>query len=169
VLFDYVEAAFLELLKVDARTQLVIIGMDRAKLRRRCPSLAGLGPHVQALGFVPAEEVSLWLQSAELVLAPLVEGVNARKTTVMAAFQHGRAVITTNGFHTRDDIPWARICGLTSLDRTAFAAIAARCFQNPGMRAQLGAAAQEDYEAHASPTVTAAQLLTYATQPSVAR
>ncbi|HEX3849967.1 MAG TPA: glycosyltransferase, partial [Polyangiaceae bacterium] len=118
VLFDYVEAALIELLRVDANTQLVIIGMDGAKLRQRCPSLGDLGPRVQALGFVPAREVSLWLQVTELVLAPLAEGVNARKTTVMAAFQHARAVITTNGSQTRGDIPWAELCALAPLDRT---------------------------------------------------
>ena len=59
--------------------------------------LAALGARVMTLGYVAAEQVSLWLQVAQLVLAPQVEGVNARKGTVMAALQHGRAVITTRG------------------------------------------------------------------------
>lgn len=162
VLFDYVEAALIELLKIEPETRLVILGVDAAKLRRLRPTLSDLGPVVQALGFVPAREVSLWLQVATLVLAPLSEGVNARKTTVMAALQHGRAVATTSGVHTRDDIPWARICALAPLDRAAFAALAAECFQDPDWRARLGAAARLDYETHATASVTAARLLAQA-------
>jgi glycosyltransferase involved in cell wall biosynthesis len=168
VLFDYVEAALSALLQVDPDVQLVIVGMDAAKLRRRCPALSDFGSRVQALGFVPARAVSLWLHVAELVLAPLAEGVNARKTTVMAGLQHGRAVVTTKGFHTRDDIPWARICGLAPLDRAAFAALAVRCYQDPAWRAQLGAAGRSDYEANASASVTAAQLLAFAARRGAA-
>jgi glycosyltransferase involved in cell wall biosynthesis len=162
VLFDYVEAAIIALLKFDPEVQLIIIGMDAAKLRRARPSLADLGSAVQTLGFVPAREVSLWLQVAEMLLAPLIEGVNARKTTVMAAFQHGLAVITTRGFHTRADIEWGSICTLAPLERRAFAALAVRCFQDPSLRASLGTAAKAEYEAHASPSVTAAQLFAQA-------
>lgn len=162
VLFDYVEAALVELLKVDPKIQLVVVGVDPAKLRRLQPSLAEFGPRVQALGFVPAREVSLWLQTAELVLAPLSEGVNARKTTVMAALHHGCAVVTTSGFHTRDDIPWAQICALASLNRTAFAAVAVKCLQDSSWRTRIGEAGRADYEAQASPSVTAGRLLAYA-------
>lgn len=162
VSFEYVEAALLELSKVDPDVRLVIIGMDAAKLRRIRPTLSDLGSKVQPLGFVPAREVSLWFQVAQLVLLPFVDGVNARKTTVMAAFQHGRAVATTIGVNTRDDIPWARMCALAPLDARAFASMAVKCFQNAEWRVQLGDAARADYQAHASPGVTAARLLAYA-------
>ncbi len=159
VLFDYLEAALSKLSKVDAAAVLVIVGIDPVALRRLRPSLSDFGSRVQALGFVAAREVSLWLQVADLVLAPLVEGVNARKGTVAAALQHGRAVVTTRGIHTRSDIPWDRICALAPLDPAAFAALAVRYFQDPDLRASVGTAAQSDYETHASATVTAAQLL----------
>jgi glycosyltransferase involved in cell wall biosynthesis len=162
VLFDYIEAALTELLRVEPGVRLVIVGIDPTMLRQRAPSLAEFGSHVQALGYVPAHDVSLWLQTADLVLAPFVEGVTARKGTVMAAFQHGCAVITTRGIHTRDDIAWDRMCALAPLERAAFAALAALCFQDSEWRAQLGAVAQADYETHASASVTAAQLAAYA-------
>jgi len=161
VLFDYVEAALVELLKIEPQVRLVIVGIDAEKLRRLRPSLSDFGERVQPLGFVAAEEVSLWLQTAELVLAPLIEGVNARKGSIMAALQHGRAVITTRGIHTRGDIPWARICALSPLEREAFAELAVRYFRSPCMRERLGGEARADYEAHASASVTAAQLLGY--------
>lgn len=161
VSFDYVEAALVELAKVEPNTRLVIIGMDAAKLRRIRPTLSDLAPMVQTLGFVPARDVSLWFNVAQLVLLPFGDGVNARKTTVMAAFQHGRALATTVGVNTAEDIPWGRLCALAPLDRAAFAATAVRCFLDAEWRARLGEAARADYEAHASPSVTAAQLLAY--------
>ena len=161
LLFDYLEAAFLELLKIAPHAGLVIVGMDRERLYRLHPSLANLGARVQALGYVAAPQVSLWLQVAKLVLAPLIEGVSARKGTVMAALQHGQAVVTTMGAHTCDDIAWNEICILTPLDREEFAAAAVKAFQNPEWRAELGRAARAEYDAHASASVTAARIVQY--------
>ena len=163
VLFDYVEAAFLALLKIEPSAGLVIVGMSSEKLRQLRPSLADLGARVQALGYVAAPQVSLWLQIAQLVLAPLVEGVSARKGTVAAALQHGKAVVTTRGVHTLDDVAWEEICLLAPLDREAFAATAAAAFADPERSALVGRAARAEYEAHASATVTALAILSHAT------
>jgi len=162
VLFDYVEAAFLELLEIAPNASLVIVGVSPGKLRQLRPSLADLGARVQALGYVAAPEVSLWLQVATLVLAPLIEGVNARKGTVMAALQHGKAVITTKGVLTLDDVAWDEICILAPLDRAEFAATAVRAFRDPERRNQIGRAARVEYDAHASASVTALSLLDHA-------
>jgi glycosyltransferase involved in cell wall biosynthesis len=163
VLFGYVEAAFLALQKIEPNAGLVIVGMSPEKLRQLQPSLADLGASVQALGYVAAPEVSLWLQIARLVLAPLVEGVSARKGTVAAALQHGRAVVTTRGVHTCDDIAWDEICFLAPLDREAFAAKAAAAFGDPERGASVGHAARAEYDAHAAATVTASRILSYGT------
>ncbi len=162
VLFEYVEAAFVELLKIAPEARLVVVGMDAELLRRLRPSLANFGARVQALGYVAAPQVSLWLQVAKLVLAPLIEGVSARKGTVMAALQHGQAVVTTRGAHTRDDIAWDQICVLAPLDRAAFATAAVKAFENPKWRAEIGRSARAEYDAHASASVTAARILDFA-------
>jgi glycosyltransferase involved in cell wall biosynthesis len=162
VLFDYVEAAFTELLKIAPDAGLVVVGMGPEKLYRLRPSLAALGERVQALGYVEAPHVSLWLQVAKLVLAPLIEGVSARKGTVMAALQHGQAVITTKAIHTLDDVAWSEICILSPLDRDYFAATAAKAFQDDEWRTRIGDAARAEYDAHASAAVTASRILSYA-------
>ncbi len=162
VLFDYVEEAFIELLEIEPNVCLVIVGMTLEKLRRLRPSLADLGARVQALGYVAATQVSLWLQVSTMVLAPLAEGVSARKGTVMAALQHGKTVVTTRGFHTRNDIAWEQICIVTPLDREAFAAISVKAFHDPEWRAAIGRAARAEYEEHASASATAAKILEYA-------
>jgi len=163
VSFEYVERAFRALLAAEPEARLIIIGMDAAKLRTIRPTLADLGDRVRPLGFVAAHEVSLWFQVARLVLLPFVDGVNARKTTVMAALQHGRAVATTKGVNTREDIPWDRLCAVAPLEPAAFATVALECFRNAHWREELGAAGKADYDAHASPSVTAAQFLACAT------
>ena len=164
VLLDYVEAAFRAVLEADPEARLVVVGMSPEKLRSLRPSLADLGASVHALGYVSADQVSLWLRVATLVLAPLVEGVSARKGTVMAALQHGQAVVTTRGVHTREDIPWDEICLMAPLDRDAFAALAVLAFRDPERRAAVGRAARAEYDAHASASVTAARILEYADQ-----
>jgi len=168
VLLDYVEEAFVALSTAVPGAGLVIVGMDHDKLRRLRPSLANRSG-VHALGYLSAEQVSLWLQIATLVLAPLIEGVSARKGTVMAALQHGQTVITTRGVHTLDDIPWNEICMLAPLDRAAFAALALKAFHDPDLRAAIGLAAQKEYRAHASATVTASMILDYADQHRAAK
>lgn len=164
VLFDYVEAAFAALLEVEPAAGLVIVGMSPEKLRRLRPSLADLGDRVQALGYVSAETVSLWLQVATMVLAPLIEGVSARKGTVMAAMQHGRAIVTTRGVHTLEDIAWDDVCLLSPLEREAFVALALNAFNDLALRDAIGRAAQHEYDAHASASVTASAILQYATE-----
>jgi len=162
VLFDYVERAFLALLEIEPNAVLVIVGMTAEKLRQLCPSLADLGDRVLALGYVAAPQVSLWLQVAKLVLAPLFEGVSARKGTVMAALQHGQTVVTTRGMQTLEDIAWDEICVLAPFDREAFAAAAVQTFRDPERRSAKGRAARAEYEAHASASVTALRILAYA-------
>ncbi|HEY4104769.1 MAG TPA: glycosyltransferase family 4 protein [Polyangiaceae bacterium] len=159
VLFDYVEAAFLALLEIEPRAVLIVVGMDAERLRQLRPSLANLGASVQTLGYVAARQVSLWLQVAKLVLAPLIEGVSARKGTVMAALQHGQTVVTTRGIHTRDDIAWNEICALAPLSRERFAELTVELYSDAQRRAEIGRAARIEYEAHASASVTAARIL----------
>ena len=160
VLLDYVETAFLALVEVEPKAGLVVVGMSTEKLRQLRPSLASLdGNRVQALGYVAAPHVSLWLQTAKLVLAPLREGVSARKGTIMAALQHGRAVVTTRGVHTCNDIAWDDICLPAPLDSTEFTATAVKAFLDPERRAKIGRAARAEYDAHASAPVTATRIL----------
>ena len=166
VLFDYLEAAFLALLQVESNAGLVIVGMNSARLREVRPTLANLGDRVKALGYVGAPQVSLWLQVAKLVLAPLIGGISARKGTVMAALQHGRPVVTTRGSNTLDDIPWDEICIFAPPGREGFAAKAALALRDAQSCSSIGLAARAEYEANASASITAARILRYASESS---
>ena len=80
----------------------------------------------------------------------------------MAALQHGRTVVTTRGVHTLEDVAWNEICLLSPLDREAFAALAVKAFHDLELRTKIGHAARDEYEAHASESVTASLILDYA-------
>ncbi len=166
VLFECVERAFSALLAVAPNAGLVVVGMTPDKLYQVHPSFARRRTRVRALGYVAPEAVSLWLQVATLVLAPLVEGVSARKGTVMAALQHGRAVVTTSGVHTLEDIAWSEICCLAPREPKPFADVVLEAFLDPERRTQVGSAARAEYAANASAEVTASQILGYASHPT---
>ena len=63
------------------------------------PPLEGLseGVAVSAPGFLRADDVARKLAAVDVFLAPLADGVSTRRTTVMAALQHGVAVVGTDG------------------------------------------------------------------------
>jgi glycosyltransferase involved in cell wall biosynthesis len=54
-------------------------------------------------GYVPADRASRLLACGDVFLAPFVDGVSARRTSVMAAMAHGLPVVTTTG-HLTDPI-----------------------------------------------------------------
>jgi glycosyltransferase involved in cell wall biosynthesis len=51
-------------------------------------------------GGLPADDVARLLASADIYLAPFIDGVSTRRTTVMAALQHGVPVVGTDGLLT---------------------------------------------------------------------
>ena len=75
---------------------LVGIGTDHYAnaLRAAHPDVAG---RIQGLGAVSPAEVSLCLQACDVLLQPYAEGVNARRTTAMAALANGVPMVTTHG------------------------------------------------------------------------
>jgi glycosyltransferase involved in cell wall biosynthesis len=63
------------------------------------PIPCGLSPRidVRTPGLVSAEELASMLATADIFLAPSVDGVSTRRTSLMAALQHGVAVVGTEG------------------------------------------------------------------------
>lgn len=64
------------------------------------PLASDLRALYRPLGYVKSHEVSRALHAADIVALPFIDGVSERRTTVMAALDHGVAVATTTGHNT---------------------------------------------------------------------
>ena len=67
-------------------------------------SLVGESPElaarVVATGMLPALELSLAISSCDVMAQPYPDGVTSRRTSMMAALEHARAIVTTQGSST---------------------------------------------------------------------
>jgi glycosyltransferase involved in cell wall biosynthesis len=114
------------------------------------------GVRVVAPGFLPADQVAELLSAADLFLAPLVDGVSNRRTSVMAALQQGVAVVGTHGPLTDSSLAVSEGIALAPAgDAAAFAALAARLADDDGERAALSAAGRALYDERYAPSVLA--------------
>lgn len=61
---------------------------------------AALARRLVATGVLPVNDVSACLLACDVLVQPFPDGVNARRSSVIASLAHGRAVITTRGVST---------------------------------------------------------------------
>jgi glycosyltransferase involved in cell wall biosynthesis len=125
------------------RLAVLNIGADAPKLAVRD------GVDVRTPGALPAEEVSRWLLASDIVLLPFTDGLSTRRTTLMAALAHGRAVLGLSGRNTDLVLREARdaIALTPAGDLDAFSRAAVELTTDPGRLDALGAAGQRLYEA----------------------
>jgi glycosyltransferase involved in cell wall biosynthesis len=116
---------------------------------------------VYAPGFLDDEAVARALSTADIFLAPYGDGVSTRRTTVMAALQHGIAVVGTDGPLTdtvlRESTQALRLVPIEQRDRFAHE-VAALAASRDG-RAALGRAGRALYESRFDWPVLADRLL----------
>jgi glycosyltransferase involved in cell wall biosynthesis len=121
------------------------------------------GPLVRVItpGHLDEEEVARHLAAADIYLAPFSDGVSTRRGTLMAALQHGLAVVGTDGHNTDDTLRDA----VTSLRLTpvgngdAFASAVRELAAQPETRVELGSHARALYEAEFDWPVVSDRLL----------
>jgi glycosyltransferase involved in cell wall biosynthesis len=108
------------------------------------------GPSVRVLtpGHLDDHAISSHLAVADIYLAPFSDGVSTRRTTVMAALQHGLPIVGTDGHNTDEMLRSARASlRLTPVgDRDAFASAVRALAAQPEARASLGSHARALYE-----------------------
>ncbi len=123
----------------------------------------GLSPTVEThvAGWLDPDTFASRLAAADLFLAPYVDGVSTRRTSLMAALQHGVAVVGTDGFLTDTVLREATdALRLAPVDRPElFAAAAEQLAANPDERAALGRAGRALYRERFDWPVIAASLL----------
>ncbi len=132
-------------------------------LGAEAPPLPGLDPAiaVHAPGYLEASELSAQLAAADIFLAPLVDGVSTRRGTLMAALQHGLAVLGTEGpLSDRVLRESGEALRLTPVgDKSEFADAAAALAVDPPARGAMGAAARGLYERRFDWPVIAGEML----------
>jgi glycosyltransferase involved in cell wall biosynthesis len=154
---SHVERAVLELKERGHRVVVFNLGAD-------VPPLAGLEGHVpvRAPGRLEPPELASWLAASDLFLIPLSDGVSTRRTTLMAALQHGLPVVGTRGPLT-DTMLGQRPDALHLVpahDQRRFVEEVSRLSADPEQRAALGRSGRELYERHfAWPQIAARTLL----------
>jgi glycosyltransferase involved in cell wall biosynthesis len=102
---------------------------------------------LRATGFLSADDLAGHIAASDVFLAPYMDGVSTRRTTVMAALQHGIPVVGTTG-HLTDDVfrhaPELVLSDPRRPDR--FGDAVTDLVREPEARTRLGAAGQRLYE-----------------------
>ena len=119
------------------------------------------GVRVESPGELSGEELASRLAAADIFLAPLIDGISTRRTTAMAALQHGLPVVATDGPLTdRIFRGFPNAVGLVPVDHPGrFAAEVVRLADQPAVRAALGRAGERLYQSELDWPVAARRLL----------
>jgi glycosyltransferase involved in cell wall biosynthesis len=118
-----------------------------------------VGVEVVRPGSLAAGDLSLHLSCADLVLLPFVNGAITNKTTLMAALQLGRPVLSTRGPSTDHILLDPGLCLIDIEDAEGYAATAVAMMRNHVQRDELGRCARALYERAFRWDVIAAQTL----------
>jgi glycosyltransferase involved in cell wall biosynthesis len=103
---------------------------------------------VVAPGHLEEEAISRHLAAVDLYLAPFTDGVSTRRTTLMAALQHGLPIVGTDGHNTDEMLRRSTSAlRLTPVgDRDAFSHNVLELADDAAARAELGERARLLYE-----------------------
>jgi glycosyltransferase involved in cell wall biosynthesis len=151
---DHVVAAANAVAESGVPTLVQNLGADAPSLREMSPSLRVSEPGRQS-----ARELAEDLAATDIFLAPFVDGVSTRRTTVIAALQHALPVVGTDG-HLTDRVLRGRGLNLVPADDgRLFVAEVRRLASQPAERDAQRADARGLYEANFDWSVIAANLL----------
>jgi glycosyltransferase involved in cell wall biosynthesis len=120
---------------------LLLIGVTPEAAAARLPNLAAVD-RLTCTGYLPRTEVSHCLSQADIFIAPFRNGMSCKRGSVMAALQHGLAVVTTRGAMTEPQVFDAAPMVMTDADapETYIEACAALA-EDHDTRSRLGAEA----------------------------
>jgi glycosyltransferase involved in cell wall biosynthesis len=127
------------------------------------PELDGLSGSVRLCrpGRLSDAELASWLSAADLFLAPFVDGVSTRRTSLMAALQHALPIVGTEGSHTDNVLSVARdalrLVPVASAERFVEATV--QIVESRDEARNLARAARALYESQFDWPVVAQQLL----------
>lgn len=124
--------------------QVLYIGPHAAQV---CAALGDID--TIADGPAPAEEVSLRLAAIDIYLLSYLDGISTRRTTLMAALQHGIATVGTKGYNTDTILKVEEGKSYLLTEVTApeqFQANVIKLVETPALRRSLGEQAERFYQ-----------------------
>ena len=129
------------------QVSILLIGAGSAEFRSRFigqhPELA---QRVHASGRLDQRDLSVHINACDLLMQPYPDGVNSRRTTVMAGLCHGRPVVTSAGPRTESFWESSNAVVLAAAeDGNAFVSCVLGLLDDPAKRAHLGKCAREFY------------------------
>ena len=156
-MIDQVRQAITAVSVRSTHARLLYIGPDIAAAKE-----VFLGVPLLAEGPLSPEEVSKRFAAMDVYLAPYIDGVSTRRTTLMTGLQHRIATVGTRGFLTDEML--ARENGRAVLladvkDNDEFNRCVSRLIEDAELRTRLGAVGQRLYEEHFAWDRIAAKLL----------
>jgi glycosyltransferase involved in cell wall biosynthesis len=154
-MLDYVADAADSLASEGRETVLLNLGFNTPQVSVS-PAVRVVAP-----GHLAEEAISRHLAAADIYLAPFTDGVSTRRTTLMAALQHGLPIVGTDGHNTDEMLRRATSSmRLTPVgDRNAFSRIVCQLANDADARGDLGARARLLYEEEFDWSVVSDRLL----------
>jgi hypothetical protein len=90
-----------QVLQASPAVAILLIGRDSIALKESiAEGRPRLASRIHATGGLPEKGISVALSSCDLMLQPYPDGVSTRRSSVMAALAHQRAIVTTAGILT---------------------------------------------------------------------
>jgi glycosyltransferase involved in cell wall biosynthesis len=114
---------------------------------------------VIATGSLPADEVAEHLRACDLVIQPYPDGASSRRTSLMAALANGVPAVTTLGSSSEPVWSGGAVAAVPVGDPDRLAGRTLELLDQPGRRAELGAAGRRTYEEQFAVERTVAVLL----------
>lgn len=157
LMLNRVQAAMEALLSRDRKALLLYIGPDGEKLRRELRDLP-----VLAEGPFEPEEVSRRLAAIDIYLAPFVDGISTRRSSMVTALQRSLPVVGTDGHKTDSYLKSMNNKSLLLSpvnDEQGFANLVVKLAEDENLRCSIAVAASQMYEDHFSWEKTSAKMI----------
>jgi len=136
---------------------LLLIGCDARQL---APEYFPDRSRVVCAGYVDSAEASRLLSASDLCLAPYIDGMSARRSSVMAVMEHGVPIVSTRGRLTDSPVFRSSPLALADVDDEAgFIAEAERLAEDVSAHGALRDALQAFYQRNFSWPVVSKELL----------
>jgi glycosyltransferase involved in cell wall biosynthesis len=143
--YDLIEALWKQIGSGSKDVHFILIGATAEEASAILPGLSK-DRRVHFIGYIEPAEVSRWLQAADIFLAPFTDGISSRRTSALAAMEHGLPVVTTRGALFDTHIFEKSPLMITDYNSTQFIQATISLIEDRERRIELGKATRAFFE-----------------------